>query len=125
MIHNLYEDYTHKRPAAFELRGKKIDVKDWKEMLIETGNLLFDIDEKIISSFPYNSKMNGKKVVYFSFEREPSMRSPRKLKDLDLYIATNHSAKHIRNIISNMIKQYKISISDFKIYLKADYSELH
>lgn len=37
----------------------------------------------------------------------------------------NHSANSIRNIIINILRKYKISVSAFKIYLKADYSELH
>lgn len=123
--HTLYEDFTHKRPAAFELDGEKHDVRDWKDMLLQTCNIISNIDKDLIMSFPKNERMNGKKVTYFAYKEEEIVRAPRKIQNLDLYVSTNHSANSIRNIIINILREYKISISDFKIYLRADYSELH
>lgn len=123
--HTLYEDFTHKRPAAFELNGDKHNVKDWKEMLLQTCNIMAGIDKELLMSFPKNERLNGKKVTYFAYKEEDIVRAPRKIRNMDLYVSTNHSANSIRNIIINILREYKISISDFKIYLRADYSELH
>ncbi|WP_252246924.1 hypothetical protein [Clostridium sp. ZBS4] len=123
--HTLYEDFTHKRPIAFELNGEKYDVRDWKDMLLQTCNIISTIDKELIMSFPKNERMNGKKVTYFAYKEEDIVRAPRKLENLDLYVSTNHSANSIRNIIINILREYKISVSAFKIYLRADYSELH
>lgn len=123
--HTLYEDFTHKRPMTFELNGKKYDVKDWKDMLLEICVIASKIDKDLIMSFPNNERMNGKKVTYFAYKESDIIRAPRKIKDLDLYVSTNHSANSIRNIIINILREYKISVSAFKIYLRADYSELH
>lgn len=123
--HTLYEDFTHKRPAAFELNGEKNNVKDWKDMLLQTCNIVSDMDKELIMSFPKNERLNGKKVTYFACKEEDIVRAPRKIQNLDLFVSTNHSANSIRNIIINILREYKISISDFKIYLRADYSELH
>lgn len=123
--HTLYEDFTHKRPDAFELNGKKYNVKDWKDMLLQTCNIAAEMDGEKIMSFPTNKRMNGKKVIYFAYNEEDIMRAPRKIKTLDLYVSTNHSANSIRNIIINILREYKITINAFKIYLRADYSELH
>jgi hypothetical protein len=123
--HTLYEDFTHKRPAAFELNGDKHNVKDWKDMLLQTCNIVSGIDKELIMSFPKNERLNGKKVTYFAFKEEDIVRAPRKIQNLDLYVSTNHSANSIRNIIINILREYKVSISDFKVYLRADYSELH
>ncbi|MBN1042770.1 hypothetical protein DVW07_11950 [Clostridium botulinum] len=123
--HTLYEDFTHKRPVAFELNGKKHDVRDWKDMLLQTCNIISTIDKELIMSFPKNERMNGKKVTYFAYKEEDIVRAPRKLENLDLYVSTNHSANSIRNIVINILREYKISVSAFKIYLRADYSELH
>lgn len=123
--HTLYEDFTHKRPASFELNGKKYSVRDWKDMLLQTCNIVSNIDKDLIMSFPKNKRMNGKKVTYFAYEEEDIIRAPRKIQDLDLYVSTNHSANSIRNIIINILREYKINTIAFKIYLRADYSELH
>lgn len=123
--HTLYEDFTHKRPITFELNGEKHDVRDWKDMLLQTCNIISNIDKDLIMSFPKNERMNGKKVTYFAYKEDDIVRAPRKIQNLDLYVSTNHSANSIRNIIINILREYKISVSAFKIYLRADYSELH
>lgn len=123
--HTLYEDFTHKRPIALEIKGKKYEVKDSKDMLLQTCNIMSGIDKNIILDFPNNKRMNGKKVTYFAYKEEDIVRAPRKIKNLDLYVSTNHSANSIRNIITKILREYKISLSDFKVFLRADYSELH
>jgi len=42
-----------------------------------------------------------------------------------LYVETNLSANFIVKIIAKMINIYKINVEEYKIYLKADYTELH
>lgn len=123
--HTLYEDFTHKRPVAFEINDKKYNVRDWKDMLLQTCNIVSEIDKNIIMSFPENERMNGKKVTYFAYKESDIVRAPRKIQNLELYVSTNHSANSIRNIIMNILREYKVSLSNFKVYLRADYSELH
>lgn len=123
--YTLYEDFTHKRPCAFKIEGEKIEVKDWKEALVKTMDYLAVKDIEALQSFPDNPKMNGKKVIYFSRVQLPNMRAPRKLKSTDLYIETNLSANSIRNIITKALNKYNIRLNNYKIYLKADYSDLH
>ncbi len=123
--HTLYEDFTHKRPVALEINGVKHEVRDWKDMLLETCNIMACIDKNIIMNFPNNKRMNGKKVTYFAYKEDDIVRAPKKIKSLELYVSTNHSANSIRNIITKILREYKISLCDFKVYLRADYSELH
>ena len=94
-------------------------------MLLQTCNIISEMDKELIMSFPESERMNGKKITYFAYKEEVVVRAPRKIQNLDLYVSTNHSANSIRNIVINILREYKISISDFKIYLRADYSELH
>lgn len=53
------------------------------------------------------------------------MRSVQLIKGADIYITTNLSANSIRNLIIKCLKKYNMKISDFKIYFRADYSDLH
>ncbi len=69
--------------------------------------------------------MNGKKVIYFSRIKLPTMRAARKIESANIYVETNLSANGIRNLLIKMLSKYNIKLSDYKIYLKADYSELH
>lgn len=123
--HNLYEDLTHKRPCAFKIEDTKVEIKDWKGALVQTINYLAKKDPNIVRSFVDDFKMNGKKVIYFSRVKLPTMRAPREIKLANIYVETNLSANGIRNLLIKMLNKYRIKLSDYKIYLKADYSELH
>lgn len=123
--HTLYEDLTHKRPCAFKIKDTRIEIKDWKGALIETLNYLAQIDPEIIRSFVDNPKMHGKKVIYFSRIKLPTMRAAREIKLANIYVETNLSANGIRNLLVKILNKYNIKLNDYKIYLKADYSELH
>ena len=93
--YTLFEDFTNKRPAAFELNGEKHNAREWKDMLLQTCNI---ISNHII-------------------------KAPIKIQNLDLYVSKNQSANSTRNIIIHILREYKIPVSAFKIYLRADYSE--
>ena len=123
--HALQENYVHKRPHAFELRGQKIYVTNWKEMLVETCNILAEINPDLINNFPKNPRFNGRKSQYFRLNDPGLMRSPFKLDYLDMYVETNFSANAIRNLIIKMIKHYRIPTMEYKIFLRADYTGLH
>lgn len=123
--HNLYEDLTHKRPCAFKIEDTKVEIKDWKGALVQTINYLAKKNPSIVRSFVDDSKMNGKKVIYFSRVKLPTMRAAREIKSANIYVETNLSANGIRNLLIKMLNKYNIKLSDYKIYLKADYSELH
>ena len=123
--HNLYEDLTHKRPCAFKIEGTRVEIKDWKGVLVQTINYLAKKDPNIVRSFVDDSKMNGKKVIYFSRVKLPTMRAVVEIKSVNIYVATKLSANGIRNLLIKMLNKYNIKLSDYKIYLKADYSELH
>lgn len=93
--YTLFEDFTNKRPAAFELNGEKHNAIEWKDILLQTCNI---ISNDII-------------------------KAPLKIQNLDLYVSKNQSANSTRNIIIHILREYKISVSSFKIYLRADYTE--
>lgn len=121
--HSLYENLTHKRPFAFSINDSKIEVKTWKEMFIKTCEYLICIDEQEFMSFENNPKMNGKKNKYFSMNPN-SMNDPKPVLN-KIYVETNQSANSLRNLIVKMLKEFNLKISDYKIYFRADYTELN
>ncbi len=125
LVHTLYEGYTNKRPFAFELGDKRVETKNWKDLYLQTCEILVETERDKFLGFVASPRMSGKKMKYFSQTVEEGMRTPRKLQCLDVWVETNFSANHIRNLIVKMLREYDIPVASFKIYLRADYSELH
>lgn len=121
--HSLYENFTHIRPFGFKINNSSlIEGKTWQEVLIRTSEFLLNKDKTKFLSFENNKNMNGKKNRYFSCKPE-GIRKP-ELVESNIYIETNMSGNAIRNLIIKMLKQYGIKVSDYKIYFRADYSNL-
>ncbi|MGI6424924.1 MAG: hypothetical protein ACOX2A_06825 [Tepidanaerobacteraceae bacterium] len=122
--HTLYENLTHKRPFAFSINDSKmLEVKTWQEMFIRTCDYLIAVDEHKFLSFENNPKMNGKKNKYFS-TNPGSMNNPKSILN-KIYVETKLSANSLRNLIVKLLKEYNFKISDYKIYFRADYTELN
>lgn len=122
--YSLYENFTHKRPYAFKLlENQSIMAKTWQEMLVKVCESLMEVDEEKLMNFEHLKHMNGKKKKYFSIKSE-GMRSPKVIAN-KVYVETNQSANSIRNLLIKILKEYGISTSGFKIYLRADYSEIN
>ena len=122
--YTLDEDLTNKRPGAFEIEGNKVMINSWIEMLLKTVEILYNQDSIKMRSFVTDEDMNGRKAHYFSQSSQTTMRKPIKISNAEFYVETNRSANAIRNSIVSMLQRYSIKISDFKIYPRADYSEL-
>lgn len=121
--HTLFESYTHKRPFGFKYGNEKfIKANSWKDMFARTSEFLYEIDKEKFLSFENNKKMNGKHRKYFSVLSE-GMYKPVKIAN-SMYIETNANADSIRNIIIGMLKQYGLDINKYKIFLRADYSNI-
>jgi hypothetical protein len=122
--HNLYDDYTHKRPAGFEFLGRKYLAKEWKDIFVQTCEALAEKDVTLFSSFVADNGMQGRKVKYFCNDKK-EIRSPRQIGKTGIYVMTNMSANQIRNVIEKMLRKYSVKITEYKIYLKADYTARH
>ena len=42
-----------------------------------------------------------------------------------IYVETNMSSNSIRNIIVKMLREYDIKVNDFKLYFRADYTNIN
>lgn len=52
------------------------------------------------------------------------MRAPRRIDFTNIYVETNLSANGIRNLLIKILNKYDIKLTEYKFYLRADYSEL-
>lgn len=122
--HTLYENFTHKRPFAFRINDSNIiEVKTWQEMLLKTCELLIAVDEEKFLQFEDNPTMNGKKRKYFS-RKDTTMTKPKLVSD-KIFVETNISGNGVRNLLLKLLKEFGYKTSEYKVYLRADYTELH
>lgn len=121
--HTLYESFTHKKACAFSFCGKKYSARDWKDLLIQVCDLLSDIDSNKMMSFIDDRSMVGSRIHYFGTKLVPYKNE--KLANMDIYVWINLSSNGKRNIIRKMLKKYNIPITEFFVYLRADYTALH
>ena len=121
--HTLYESFTHKKACAFTFCGRKYQARDWKDLLIQVCDLLSNIDPNKIMSFIDDRSMVGSRIHYFGTKHVPYKNE--KLTNTDVYVWINLSSNGKRNIIRKMLKKFNIPITEFLVYLRADYTPLH
>lgn len=124
VAYNLYTDFTHKKPAAFLLEGKKYPARKWQYVFMQTCEILNQKNSNIFSTFVHDDTMQGRTRAYFSTEKD-EITKPKKIKGTNIFVETNLSANNIRNIIVNMLEKYNISKNQYQIYLSKDLTPLH
>lgn len=122
--HSLYEDFRHKRPYAFEMNGKMTKISTWREMLISTCNLLYKLNPKIFKSFVSDKSMSWGNTYNFAKDKS-LLREATLVKGSRVYIETNKDSIAVRQLVIKMLKKYELDISEYKVYLRADYSSKH
>lgn len=125
--HSLYEDFTHTKACAFSLTDSFYEVKNMRGVLVALCEALAKEDRKKIESFVSDPTMKGRKAPYFSDKLivENAVCKNEQILDLNVYVWVNLSCNQIRNLIKRILKKFDFSFDDLKIYLRADYKELH
>jgi hypothetical protein len=109
--------------VAFSFNNNRYPAKDWKDALLQTCDLLADIDATKFSEFINDPVMKGRKISYFS--KKHLDRKNAKMKNIEVYVWTNLSANSIRKLIRKLLKKFNIKLTDYYVYLRADYTPLH
>lgn len=124
--HTLYENFTFKRPCAFEIQGTTIDVSQWREMLIKTCEYLYNLDggAKVFDDIILSDNMNGRKRRYFS-RNKSEIASPLHIGNSDIYVIGNLSANDIRDLVAKLLNKFRIPKKNFSVYIQRDLSSLH
>ena len=124
--HNLYEDFTHKRPFSFKLLDRAYNVKTWKDMLLTLCEELYSKDRATFETMITKTSMQGKRRKNFSKNPDDLREISRlKMNNSDIWLETNMSGNGIRNLIIKILKEYKLKVTDVSVYFRADYSELN
>ena len=119
--HFLGEDFENKKVCGYILQnyGYK-PVSTWANLYVDICNKLIEID-----SAKFINLKNWFRGIrpYVSLDKT-ELRKARRLSN-GIYLETNQSANHITSNIGKLLKYYYMPNYDLKIYLRADYSELH
>ena len=127
VAHTLYEDFRYAKVCGFEFLGIKYDCDNMQCMLIKLCEILAAMDIKKFENFTTDPTMEGRKRKYFSRESvfEAGMYKNAIIPGTEIYVWTNMSSNQKKNVIMKMLKKYGIEFSELKIFLRADYKELH
>lgn len=124
--HNLYENFTHKRPCAFELNETKIEADQWRELLKKTCDYLYNLPEgkNKFEEFINAPEMNGISRKYFSHNKS-EVSAPQRIDKSDIYVIGNVSAQFTRNLIMRLLNKFQIPKKNYCIFIQRDLSSLH
>lgn len=123
VVHSLYEDFKHVRPYGFMLHeGPLHQVRTWKEMVVTLCQQLDGLQPNVLTSFPENKRLNGRKNAYFAF-KPGNLRAPVAITD-SIFLEGNQSANALRNLMLKVLPQFGVSPSDMKVFFRADYSNI-
>jgi hypothetical protein len=122
--HSIHENFKYKRPYGFRINAKNIiEVNSWQEMLIKTCEILYEVDKEKFLDLENRNHMNGKKRKYFT-RNQDILRVPGSINDT-VYVELNQSSNSIIKIIKKLLKEFDYNFNEFKIHLRADYTELN
>lgn len=124
--HTLYENFTHTKPCAFSIYGKKIEVSQWRELLAKTCEFLYNSEDgrNKFEEFIVSEEMNGDSRKYFSHNKD-EIAEPQLIGGSDIYVIGNISATFTRNFVIRILNKFKIPKKDYCIFIQRDLSSLH
>lgn len=122
--HSLQEDFRHKRPHAFGIANHYAKISTWKEMLVATCEYLYKLNPEMFKSFVDDKDMHWGKTYNFSNDKK-LLRTAKLIKGSKVYVETSKDSIAVRQLIIKMLEKYNLDNSDYKVYLRADYTERH
>lgn len=124
VAHDLYESYTFKRPYAFVWQGEKLYATNFKAILLHVANTLLNIHGDEFRQLTNNEIFIGRKNRMLS-PNPAELLDPKLLDDNKTYIFSCLSSDAIIRFIRKLLEYFNYDVEEFKIYLRADYNDLH
>lgn len=120
--HSLEEDFRFKRPHAFSIGKYYDEASTWKEILIRTCEYLNKLNPEKFESFADDESMQWGETYNFSRDKD-LIREPQLINGSKVYVEVAKGSIGARQMIIKMLGSYNIDIDNYKVYLRADYSE--
>lgn len=104
--------YTGKKIVSFKFMDKNINVKSWRDLLLNLCEILVSTKGQL--NFEKVLKLEGRKRPYFS--KNPNLlRVPERIKDTDIYVETNLSSNSIVQLSKIVISLFEYEDKDLEI----------
>lgn len=120
--HGLNEDFRFKRPYAFSMGNHYQEVSTWKEMLVATCEYLNKLDPKKFESFADDKTMQWGQTYNFS-KNKNLLRTGTLIEGSKVYVETSKDSIAVRQLIVKMLDRFELNTDDFKVFLRADYTD--
>ena len=108
---SLEETYYGKKVAAFHFRGKRIEVSQWKEIIVGLCEIL---QKKHKGKFTNVYKIQGKKNAYFSKDPD-SLKAPKEIGQSKIFVETNFSSNAIVKVCQRILEELGYSLDDLEL----------
>lgn len=110
-------DYTGKIPVKAILLSKSFEVKNWRDLLINSAEILINRKPSVFNRLSDSEIMKGKKGYLLSKDKS-LLRTPQQLSN-GLFLETNLSSNSIVRIIKNrLLKGCDYKETDIEIFVK-------
>ena len=103
--------YIGKSVTAFNFKGTRYEVRFWKDILIETCNIMSSMHR---NSFERILTLQGRKRPYFT-KNKNELRLPEKIKSTDIFVETNLSANGIVKMCLDVLSLFGYTKDDITI----------
>jgi len=105
------ERYGGKKILSFTFRGTRYEVRSWKEMLIQTCNIMLTAHR---DRFEEVLNLVGRKRPYFT-KNSNELRSPEIINGTDIYIEVNLGADSIAKLSRDIISLFGYTRDDLSV----------
>lgn len=103
--------YIGKSVTAFKFKGTRYEVRFWKDILIETCNIMSNMHR---NNFEKVLILQGRKRPYFT-KNVNELRLPEKIKNTNIFVETNLSANGIVKMCLDVLSLFGYSKEDLTI----------
>lgn len=107
-------DYSGKSILSFQFKGRSYPVKNWKNLLLKLGSVLYEIQRDQFSNV---LRLRGRKRPYLAKDPRELFRGLQ-IPGTDLYAEVNLSANSIVKMCLDMIGLFGYSEDDFSIEVR-------
>lgn len=131
--HSLTENFIYTKACGFSFNNEFKNARNMRDILVKLCSILAEIDIEKMESFLNDKTMKGTKISYFSTELHLEINPKngnefyknRIIPKTNLYVWVHLSCNDIKKLILKLLKKYNINQNSVKIYLRADFKELH
>lgn len=118
--HEITEDFTYKRPAAFIFNGCAYsEMNNWRDLYIQFLECVAKLNPSKLKEMADNKKFfSTQSKRYYSSENK-GLNRPAKIMN-DFFVDTNFSANNIAKHIIEILNHIGMKTSDITIYLRQD-----